>query len=225
MHKVIAIIPARKGSKRLPGKNLMLLGNEPLIVHSINYAIKNNILIDDVYVSTDSTDISSVALVAGAKLLNRPQKLATDTTSTIDVLKFHVSKDFQNLDDEDLIVLLQPTSPFRSNSLISQALDIIFNNKCNSLATFTPLNKKYGIIRDGSYIPVNYRIGQRIQEMEPNYFENGLLYISKVKNIRKGILLDGNTYPLITTDIFSYVDIDEKEDLLFAEYLIREQII
>ena len=221
MRKIIAIIPARGGSKRIPGKNLVHLANVPLILYSINYA-KINPIIDDVYVSTDSKEIADFTLLNETKVLYRPEMLAMDSTSTIDVLKYHVSKDENIFHDNDLVVVLQPTNPLRLQSLLNDAIMIMEAKQVSSLATFSPLNKKFGRIVDDHFIPSNYTVGQRMQDIEPSYFENGLLYISQVDQIKTGILISKNTYPMITRDSFSYVDIDEKEDLLFAEFMIEK---
>jgi CMP-N-acetylneuraminic acid synthetase len=222
MNKVIAIIPARAGSKRLPGKNLLPLGGKPLIVHSIEYA-KNNINIDEVYVSTDSNEICKVAEINGAILLDRPKELARDTTLTIDVLKHHLENELSDFKEDDLVVLLQATNPLRPENLITDALEIIKAENVGTLATFTMLNKKYGQISNDKYIPVNYKPGQRIQDIQAQYYENGLLYIAEAGTLRKGELINEQTYALVIDDISSAVDIDEEADLLFAEFLLERQ--
>jgi len=218
MREVIAIIPARKGSKRLPGKNLLPLGGKPLIVHSIEYA-KNDKNIDKIYVSTDSDEIAEVAISNGALLLKRPEELAQDTTSTISVLTYHLNNELSKYGGNDLVVLLQVTNPLRPKNLLTDALDIINTKNISSLATFTRLNKKYGKITDDKFIPVNYSPGQRMQDIEAQYYENGLLYIAKVGALREGELITEHTYPYITDDIYSHIDIDEEEDLLYAQFI------
>ena len=85
--KTIAIIPARGGSKRLPGKNILPLGGMPLLAHSIIYAKSNSDIIDEVFVSTDDEQIKEVALAYGAKVIDRPQSISGDLEPTISSLQ------------------------------------------------------------------------------------------------------------------------------------------
>ena len=116
--KVLAIIPARGGSKRLPGKNIKLLNGKPLIAHSIEYAI-NSPEINRLVLSTDSEEIAKEGEKFGAEVLMRPAHLAEDTTKTAPVL-LHV---VEELEKEgyipDYIVLLQATCPVREPDLMN----------------------------------------------------------------------------------------------------------
>jgi N-acylneuraminate cytidylyltransferase len=107
--KTIAIIPARGGSKRLPNKNILMLGQIPLLAHSINYAKANNQIIDEVYVSTNDETIKRIALQFGAKVIDRPDSISGDFEPTITTLQHALS----SISDVDNIVLLQPTNPLR----------------------------------------------------------------------------------------------------------------
>ena len=103
-NNVIAVIPARGGSKRLPGKNILPLNGIPLIVYSIEAAFRCS-LVDRVVVSTDSDEIAKVAAEAGAEVDMRSEKLSTDTATTIDVLKELLTR----LDHHGICITLQPT--------------------------------------------------------------------------------------------------------------------
>ena len=217
--KVYVIIPARKGSKRIPGKNLAKLNGIPLIMYSIEYA-KRHKNIDDIYVSTDSIEISNLAIKNGVNTLDRPAELAGDMILTQDVISFHLNKE-KIFEKNDIIIVLQPTSPFRNKHLLKNSLKLFELNKIDSLCTFSPLRKKYGSIKNNKFNPINYSFGQRSQDIVPDYYENGLLYISTVDCIMNKGMLNKNTYALITDDNESTVDIDEIEDLDFAEFLIK----
>jgi len=211
--KNILIIPARGGSKRLPNKNIKLLGGKPLIAHSIEYALHSNI--GDVVISTDDVQIKDIAKKYDVKVQNRPKHLATDVSPTIDTLKFVV----ENLDkDYENVVLLQPTNPLRPKNLLIDALQLMNENKYDSLMTVTRNHQKFGKIIDNKFIPYNYKIGQRSQDLEPLYFENGLLYITKVELIKEGKILGKNNHPMLVNHPFAHVDIDTQEDFELAEF-------
>ena len=84
-------------------------------------------------------------------------------------------------------------------------------------------HQKLGKIIANKFIPYNYKIGQRSQDLEPLFFENGLLYITKATLIKKGIIISENGYPLLLDHIFGKVDIDTLEDFEYAEYLIKRE--
>jgi CMP-N-acetylneuraminic acid synthetase len=214
--KTIAIIPARGGSKRLPNKNTMLLGGIPLIAHSINFAKENHI--DKIVVSTDDAFIKEIALHYGAEVMDRPSALATDTSPTIDTLK----QVMENVTGHyDYVVLLQPTNPLRPKNLLQEALQRIKKGNFNSLMTVSKNEQKFGKITNDKFVPFNYAIGQRSQELEPLYYENGLLYIAKKQLILEGKLLGENHFPLIVNHPFANVDIDTQEDMDYANFLIN----
>lgn len=220
--KTIAIIPARGGSKRLPDKNVLLLGEIPLIVHSILYAQKNKSVIDEIYVSTNDEAIKNIALQFGAKVIDRPENLSGDFEPTVSAIK-HVLETI-NFEVEN-VILLQTTNPLREENLLKEAFEIYQKQNCDSLFTVTRNHQKLGKLINNRFIPFNYEIGQRSQDLEPLYFENGLLYISKAKLILKDKIISEYAYPYEVNSIFATVDIDTQEDLDYAEYLFNKFII
>jgi N-acylneuraminate cytidylyltransferase len=217
--KTIAIIPARGGSKRLPNKNLLLLNGIPLIAHSILYAQANANLIDEIYVSTDDDAIKEIAIAYGAKVINRPDAISGDLVPTIGSLQ-HV---LNSIDDiVDSIVLLQPTNPLRPENLLIEAFEKYKIGGFDSLFTVTQSHQKLGRIKANKFHPFNYELGQRSQDLEPLFYENGLLYISKADLITKGIIVSENGFPFELNHIFAQVDIDTQEDLEYAQYLIEK---
>lgn len=217
--KTIAIIPARGGSKRLLSKNILPLRGMPLLAHSILYAKSNSNIIDEVYVSTDDEQIRDVALAYGAKVIDRPQSISGDLEPTISSLQ-HVLK---SIDFEvENVVLLQATNPLRPIDLLSECFKKYLDTKSDSLFTVTQNHHKLGKIHNGAFVPFNYKIGQRSQDLEPLYFENGLLYISKSKLILNGQIISEKAFPYLVNHIFSNVDIDIQEDFDYAEYLLNK---
>jgi N-acylneuraminate cytidylyltransferase len=216
--KTIVIIPARGGSKRLPQKNIKFLGQIPLLAHSILYAQANNDIVDEIYVSTDDEQIKQVALQFGAKIINRPQSLSGDLEPTVSALK----NALEQIDDEvENVILLQATNPLRPTNLLREAFEIYKEKKNDSLFTVSQNHQKLGKIENDKFIPFNYTIGQRSQDLEPLFYENGLLYISKTKLILEDKILSENAFPLEMNHIFATVDIDNQNDFDYAEYLLK----
>jgi CMP-N-acetylneuraminic acid synthetase len=217
--KNIAIIPARGGSKRIPEKNIQLFGGVPLLVHSIQYALANKEIIDDVYVSTDDDEIKKIALEYGAKVIDRPVQFSGDFEPTVSALK-HVLESIES--DVENVILLQPTNPLRPDNLLKEAFEVYQKANCDSLFTVTRNHQKFGKIMDNKFQPFNYSIGQRSQDLEPLFFENGLLYISKASLILNDIIISENAFPFEVNHIFANVDIDTPEDLEYAEFLYQK---
>jgi CMP-N-acetylneuraminic acid synthetase len=216
--KNIAIIPARGGSKRLPNKNILLFDGLPLLAHSILYAKDNHSIIDEVYVTTDSPEIKRIALEFGAKVIDRPESISGDFEPTISALK-HVVKLLGN--QVENVILLQATNPLRPAKLLADAFEIFQEEEIDSLFTVTRDFKKLGKIVDKRFLPFNYEIGQRSQDLEPLFFENGLLYIVKSKLILNDILISENVYPLEINHPFASIDIDTKDDLEQALFFAK----
>jgi N-acylneuraminate cytidylyltransferase len=220
--KYVTIIPARGGSKRFPRKNIYPLNKKPLINYSIEYAL-NNPVSSIVYVSTDDPEIAKVAEVAGSKIIWRPENLSGDFISTAATLQ-HAGKELQNSGVEfDYIILLQATNPLRTTNMLTNAIEIIETSNCDSLMTVSPSHAKLGKIINNHYVPWNYKFGQRSQDMESLYYENGLLYITQKEFILNGLISSEQTYPLIIEHIFASVDIDTFEDLIYAEFVMQHK--
>lgn len=217
--KTIAIIPARGGSKRIPEKNIQLLGELPLLVHSIKFAKENNEIIDEVYISTDDAEIKKIALQFGTKVIDRPRSISGDFEPTVSALK-HVLESIE-LNVEN-VVLLQPTNPLRPKDLLKETFQKYQNENLESLFTVSRNHQKFGKITDNKFLPFNYVIGQRSQDLEPLYFENGQLYITKTSLIMNDIIISENAFPFEVNHIFAHVDIDTPEDLDYARYLYQK---
>lgn len=218
--KSIAIIPARGHSKRLPNKNIKLLAGIPLLVHSINYA-KEHDFIDGIYVSTDCKEIKNIALQHGALVIDRPQELSGDLEPTVTALK-HVLESID--DDIENVILLQPTNPLRPKNLLMEAFQIFLKKKHCSLFTVSRNHQKFGTIKNNIFKPFNYKTGQRSQELEPLYFENGLLYMTKSKHILNNEIITSEALPLIVDHPFASVDIDTQDDFDLAEFMLKKYV-
>ena len=219
--KYVMLIPARGGSKRFPGKNIYPLAGKPLLAHSIEYS--RRVLPDtEVYVSTDSEEIAAVARKYGAVVIKRPVELSGDLCSS-DVVLQHAATDLLSLRKEfDYMIHIQATNPLRPEGMMEEALRIIELEKCDSLFAVTPQVRKLGHLAEGRFIPWNFTFGQRSQDMETLYFENGLLYISHRDLILNGRIRGDSLYSLIVDHPFGFLDIDTREDFELVEYYFEK---
>ena len=219
--KYVMLIPARGGSKRFPGKNIYPLAGKPLLAHSIEYS--RRVLPDtEVYVSTDSEEIAAVARKYGAVVIKRPVELSGDLCSS-DVVLQHAATELLSLRKEfDYMIHIQATNPLRPEGMMEEALRIIELEKCDSLFAVTPQVRKLGHLAEGRFIPWNFTFGQRSQDMETLYFENGLLYISHRDLILNGRIRGDSLYSLIVDHPFGFLDIDTREDFELVEYYFEK---
>ena len=214
------IIPARGGSKRFPKKNIHLLNGVPLIAHSILFALKT---FDktNIWVNTDDEEIALISKKYGVNITIRPIDLGSDIASTADVLYFQNIFFNANNIPCDAMILLQATNPIRPQNLIYSAISEFEKSNRNSLASFSTLNRKFGKINNFFFTPTNYKPGQRMQHIEPDYFENGLIYITNIASIQQKEIITSDVFPLLIDSEESLVDIDEPKDMLFAEFLLK----
>lgn len=222
--KYIAVIPARGGSKRLPGKNIKEFCGKPLIYYSIVSAIRCK-SIDSVFVSTDDLEIAEVATRYGAEVIIRPDSLSTDTSTTSSVL-CHVLNHLDALGfNPEAIVTLQVTNPLRSINLIENAIKIFEEKKdsIDSVITVSENKHKLGKILNGYFKPFFYNLEQRSQDIEKLYFENGLLYITKsVIVLQNESVFGDKVHPFITDNIFGMIDIDTLSDFELGELVFEK---
>lgn len=220
-YKYITLIPARGGSKRFPGKNTHTLNGAPLICHSIDYSLNNPIL-KGTYVSTDAEDIKSISRLAGAEIIDRPAEYAGDHATTASAMKHAVKYLMDRGVEFDYVVLLQATNPLRPKSLLNEAIEIIEKGGYSSLFTVSRSEKKLGKIIDGKFVPWNYTFGMRSQDMEPLFYENGLLYITSKELLLHEIIEGKDAYPMVVDHPYGEVDIDTVEDFHYAEFILNQ---
>ena len=218
--KVLGVIPARGGSKGIRKKNIKLLNGKPLIYYTIVESLKSKL--DRVIVSTESEEIASIALSYGIETIKRPNKLAEDESSALSVIKDVLSK----IDDTfDTVMLLQPTSPFRTRNHINEALNIFENDKeADSLVSVVKVPHGFHFSKQ-MQLNDNYLCGgksfTRRQELEDHFYaRNGAaIYLSKTEIINKSILGE-KIKPYFMNKIDS-IDIDDSEDWFLAEAILK----
>ncbi|PFG45498.1 N-acylneuraminate cytidylyltransferase [Vibrio sp. ES.051] len=223
--KVIALIPARGGSKRLPRKNTLPLNGKPLVGWSIE-AAQNCSYIDKVIVSTDDQEIADIALQFGANVPElRPVELANDTATTASVMLYTLDKFAA---DADIVVLLQPTSPLRTAQHIDEALSLFHQKDAESVVSLTPCEHPP---LWSNTLPCNGSMGsfirpdalQRSQDLGDFYRINGAVYIFDVKTLRqKGeIRYTEHSFAYIMPNQYS-LDIDTQFDFELAEFFMSK---
>lgn len=216
--KILGVIPARGGSKGIPKKNIKLLKGKPLIAYTIEAALASNL--NDVIVSTDCPEISSVAKKYNANVIMRPPYLADDETSTLSVLQDIVPRIYQKF---DALMTLQPTSPLRKVDDINKSIKIFKNNKhADSLVSVVKVPHNYlpqKLMKiEGKYLMGNSEIKRR-QEMPDMYARNGAaIYITRISNLKNN-LMGNNILPYIMNKSLSF-DIDDYEDWEIIERFI-----
>jgi CMP-N,N'-diacetyllegionaminic acid synthase len=226
--RILALITARGGSKRLPGKNIRLLGGKPLIVWSINIA-KDISEVVDILVSTDDKKVAEIAKSAGALVpWLRPQELATDTASSVDVC-LHALEWYEKENGKvDGLMLLQPTSPFRSRKSVLQGIELFSSHQHRPVIGVSETKShpmwcfeiENGIMRP--FIKEGGGLQMRSQDLPPAYVVNGAFYLTSPEEFRKQRLFyTENAVPLITVSPEESVDIDTEWDWRLAENISK----
>lgn len=220
--KVLAVIPARGGSKGLPGKNIKALQGKPLIAWSIDLATQSD-MIDRVVVSTDDVAIADVAKAAGADVpFLRPAELASDSSPTKDAL-IHC---LDNLDESyDILVLLQPTSPLRTKETMEACISLCAESDKTVISVSQ--SKKavewmfYRHENGFEYVLGNGNQPSRRQDCPPVYFVDGCVYCMPMKGFKDSpVIFDEHALTVVSEEQES-VDIDTISDFEYCEYLLK----
>ena len=224
-YKILAIIPARKGSKGILSKNTKLINNKPLISWTIE-AAKRSKYIDKIKISSDCLKVKEIANSYDINIENlRPDHLSTDSSSSDEVI-LHELKDSKNF---DIVCMLQPTSPLRDFEDIDLAFENFFKFKAKALVSvyhnkhspFWSFKLKNAFLE--SLFP-ELDINKRRQDLPETYMLNGAIYISKVNHFKKNqSFLTNQTIAYIMSEDKS-IDIDNIDDFLRAEKKLSERL-
>lgn len=222
--KILAIIPARGGSKGVLGKNSKLLGGKPLIAYSIEQAIASNSF-EKIIVSTDDETIAKIALDFGAEVpFKRPYELANDTASSIAVVQHAVDFFASKNEFFDAICLLQPTSPFREKGFIANAISRFFASDSDALVSVLPVPHEYNphwVFEPDTKGMLQIATGEkeivkRRQELPKAFFRDGAIYLTKIEFVKKGTFYGGKL-GYIESNPDLYANIDTMQDWITAE--------
>ena len=222
--KSLGIIPARGGSKGISWKNITELNGKPLIVSTIEAAQKSNM--NRVIVSTDAERIAEVARDYKAEVMMRPPELALDSTPILPVIQ-HVVENIE--EDFDFIILLQPTSPFRTVEHINEAL-VLFENQPSADTLVSVVEVPHNMVPsslmelDQGFLKLHIEqdvMVLRRQNKPKFYARNGpAILIINMKTLQTGELYNGKTIPYLMDNISS-VDIDDEKDIILAKRLLK----
>jgi len=217
---ILTIIPARSGSKRLPGKNKKLLAGKPLILWTLD-AAQNARIAQHIVVSTDDPDITKIAEKAGIDVIQRPSEISGDNTSKMDVITHAISQ--FDAKDYESILYLQPTSPLRTSEDIENAVKLMEEKNADSVIS---VNKANAIAHWTNTLPEDLRMSNFISpdleqkqshQLPVHYSLNGAIFLSLTPVLlEKDTFFGPNSFAYIMDESQS-IDIDTDIDFSLAE--------
>lgn len=234
-NEILAVIPARGGSKSIPGKNIKLLGEHPLIAYSIAAGLQSSTVTRTI-VSTDDEAIATVARQYGAEVpFMRPGELAGDEVTDLPVFE-HVLRQLFN--DEgyqpDIVIQLRPTSPFRPLTAVDDAVEVLLADPtADCVRAVTPSGQnpyKMWKIEDGRMkplVPTNFKEQYNMprQALPSTYWQTGHIEVIRRQTIEEKKSLTGDVILPFIVDGKYAVDLDTLDDWAFAEYIMKQQRI
>lgn len=225
--RILALITARGGSKRLPGKNIRPLGGKPLVIWSIE-AVKDVPGICDILVSTDDPAIAAVCTEAGADVpWLRPAELATDTAGAVDVALHALDWYEAEKGAVDGLLLLQPTSPFRSRATVQRGIRLFVKHRHQRVLGVSPTSAHpmWMLRMEGEYlVPFmeEHGLETRSQDLPPSYVVNGSFYLTSPTELRSCRSFVGQkAIPLVIESPQEVIDIDTEWDWIIANAVLR----
>lgn len=230
--KVLAVIPARGGSKGVHRKNIRMVGGKPLIAYTIEAALAVKDRLHRVIVSTDDTEIASVAAEYGAEVpFMRPDDLGGDKVPMVPVLQ-HAVREIERMDEIklDWVLLLQPTCPFRASEDILAAIDLAEAGGCDSVISVVRVLAHHPIlmkkIENDRLLPfmIEEKEGTRRQDYTPPaYMRNGSIYLTGRDNLMESNSIWGKVIrPYVMPEDRS-VNVDSALDIKLVEFILQEQ--
>lgn len=223
--KVLAIIPARGGSKGVPRKNVKLLGGIPLIVHAINCA-KESSRVNKIVISTDCEEISVIAKENSCEVIMRPNDLASDTSNVVLTVE-HAYKTLN--EDFDIIVLLQPTSPLRTGKDFDSIIEMFESEtKLDGVISVVPFDdlhpaRMYNLGMNNELIPfIKDSESMRRQDLNPVFYRNGCFYAVKSQSFftEKSFMVKNKKAYIMDAEWL--VNIDTPRDFKIASIIYEE---
>ncbi len=230
---ILAIIPARGGSKGIPGKNIKLLGGKPLLHYTVN-AARESKLLSRVIVSSEDAAIIEVAKALGVEVpFVRPAQLATDNSGSLEVVQHALTFFKKQGVFFDAVCLLQPTTPFREKGSIDEALQQFIDRGVDSLVSVREVPAEYnphwvfeadeeGCLHSATG---DRDIIKRRQELPKAYFRDGSLYVTKTSTILQQHSLYGNRIGYVVSTGERYINLDTMADWERAEKLINDNLL
>ena len=229
-YKIIAIIPARGGSKGLPGKNIKALHNKPLIAWTVNTALASH-YINDVIVSTDDPKIAEIASEYGAEVpFIRPIELAFDKSSSIDVIEHAINELASCGRIYDIVVMLEPTSPLREAKDIDNGVNRLIESGAGSVVSVCKAESTHPVFMfrkesSGKLIPFMGKQPTNIrrQDIEPLFFLDGTFYISWTHILESKHSFYHDDTVAYELPKWKSLEIDDADDFIMVEALARQK--
>lgn len=223
MSKILAVIPARGGSKGIPRKNVRLMHGKPLISYAISNALKSP-MITDCVVTTDDSEIAAVAHMYGCETVNRDSELAADAV-TLDPVVYDAVQQMEARKKYiyDIVITLQPTSPLMRVETLNHAITDFLVKGADSMISV--VNKPHlSWKKEGEKIVPNYEKRLNRQQLPPNYMETGAFFITKREFVQLNSRL-GNNISVFEVPEQEAIDIDTVEDWLISESILSRKNI
>lgn len=225
---ICTIITARGGSKGIPRKNIKKLNGKPVLAYSIEPSIASD-FIKKTYVTTEDEEISDISKKFNAEVIERPQELAKDTSSSVDVILHALDYLEEKEILPDFFVLLQPTSPLRTTEDIENAIRLFINNECDALISVCEIDhtSMLSLALENKFLVPNCDkdfLNKRRQDLPTYYSPNGAIYITTPNSLRKNkTFIPKKTIPYVMPKERS-VDLDTPFDFKLAEFLLNNKV-
>ena len=222
MGNCVAIIPARGGSKGIPGKNTMLVAGKPLLAWSIEHALRSE-KIHSVWVTSDSPEILDMANTYGAQTVLRPANISGDK-ATSEEAWIHALNEIKSSIEVDLVVCIQPTSPIRGINDLDEAIDKFRKEKFDSLLSVTKIEDhfEWRMGKSGAEsINYDYNYRKRRQDIEFKYLENGSFYIVSPEILVKNNNRLGGYVGFYEQEKYKMYQIDNLSDVALCEAILN----
>lgn len=225
--RILYLIPARSGSKGLPGKNTKILGDKPLISYSIDFALQNLKNGDELCISTDDENVIDIAIKKGINIpFKRPLELATDTSTTYDVL-IHALNHYLILGKRfDALLLLQPTSPFRTENDLKSMLSLYDNNLDMVVSVKIAKENPYFTLfeeNNGYIVKSKNKNFDRRQDCPEIYSFNGSIYLININSLMNSKINEFTKIRKFVMPEERSIDIDSLADWALAEFYLDKQ--
>ncbi len=224
--KIIAVIPARGGSKGIEKKNIRSFAGKPLIAHTIEQAMASR-SVQRIFVSTDDDEIASISKKCGAEIVWRPSGISNDTASSESAL-LHAVNELEDREQfsPDHVIFLQCTSPLRKPGDIDAAVQIFVEEKADSLLSVSKSHQFFWVEQGGGARPVNYdyKNRPRRQDFGEQYVENGSIYICKSRILKETTNRLGGKISMYEMEKWQAFEVDDAEDFKLCEWLFQQHL-
>lgn len=229
--RLLGIIPARGGSKGVPGKNIKSLGGKPLLQYTWETA-KQSSVFSKIIVSSDNEDIINVSKNLGIEVpFRRPQSLSKDNSGSLGVVKHALEYFIECGEVYDAVCILQPTTPFRTVELITECFESFKTKKVDSIVSVREVPHQFHpnwVFEETELGYLNKVIKEPLisgrQELKTAYYRDGQIYITKSKTVLEHDSLYGEKTSFVVSSNAPYVNIDTMDDWKKAEQLLKENM-